>query len=405
MKIFTIAWRNLWRKPWRTVISSGSIFFGVLLSTFMTSMQYGSYESMINNVVKFYSGYMQIFTEDYHENKTINNTFIFNGSIKQIIEDEPKVTNYTPRLEYFSLASSENLTKGSIIIGIDPIRENMVTGLKKWVEKGRYLSKDDDAVLIATDLAKYLNVGVGDTIVLYGQGYHGVLAAGIYPVKGILNFPSPELNKQFIYMPLNSCQQLFSAPNRLSSLVLMLHDNYQLPSALSHLKSKIKPPFMIRSWEELQPGLVQMIEGDKAGGLFMKSILYLIITFGILGTILMMVSERKRELGVMIAIGMQRYLLSRILFIETFFIGLLGAAAGIIVSIPITYYYYLNPVPLEGDAAKTMIDMGIEPYMYFSIQPDIYYVQAVVVFIITLFIAVYPVIKAYTLSLTSALRS
>lgn len=404
MKNIIMAWRNLWRKPWRTVITSGSIFFGVLLSTFMTSMQYGSYETMISNVVKFYSGYMQIFTVEYHENKTINNTFVLNDSIKEIIESEKGITYYTPRLEYFSLASSEEITKGSMVIGVDPDGENQVTGLKKWVRDGSYLNNDENGVLVATDLAKYLKVRVGDTIVLYGQGFHGVMAAGVYPVKGILEFPSPELNKQFIYMTLTASQELFSAPDRLSSIVIMVEDNYHMPRILKHLKKEIRSPFMVMSWKELQPELVQMIDGDKAGGLFMKSLLYIIITFGILGTILMMVSERKRELGVMIAIGMQRAKLGTILFFETIFIGIIGAVAGILVSIPITYWYYLNPIPLVGDAAKTMMEMGIEPFMYFSIQPDIYYVQALIVFIITLLISIYPMIKSFTLKLTTALH-
>jgi len=405
MKLIIIAWRNLWRKPWRTIITSGSIFFGVLLSAFMTSMQYGSYESMISNVVKFYSGYMQIFTEEYHDNKTINNTFILNDSIKSIIDNEDGITHYTPRLEYFSLASSNEITKGSIIIGVDPSGEDDVTGLKKWVKEGSYLDNNSDGVLVAVELAKYLQLGVGDTIVLYGQGYHGVMAAGVYPVRGILEFPSPELNKQFIYMTLTNTQELFSAPDRLSSIVLMVEDNYHLPHVLRNLNKEIKLPYMVMSWMELQPELVQMIDGDKAGGYFMKSLLYIIITFGILGTILMMVSERKRELGVMIAIGLQRTKLSVILFFETFFIGVLGALSGLLVSIPICYYYFINPIPLTGDAAKTMIDMGIEPFMYFSMQPDVFYTQAFVVFIITMAISVYPIIKSYTLKLTSALRA
>lgn len=405
MKNVIIAWRNLWRKPWRTVITSGSIFFGVLLSAFMTSMQYGSYEAMISNVVQFYSGYMQIFTEEYHENKTINNTFILNDSLKSIIDNEKGITHYTPRLEYFSLASSNEITKGSVVIGVDPEGENRVTGLKKWVKQGSYFDDKSNGVLVAIELAKYLKVGVGDSIVLYGQGFHGVMAAAVYPVAGILEFPSPELNKQFIYMTLQSCQELFSAPDRLTSVVLMVEDNYHLPPTLKHLKKEIKKPYMVMSWQELQPELVQMIDGDKAGGLFMKSLLYIIITFGILGTILMMVSERKRELGVMIAIGMQRARLGAILFFETFFIGVIGALAGILVSIPLTYWYYLNPIPLTGDAAKTMIEMGIEPFMYFSIQPDVYYIQALVVFIITMLISIYPIIKSFTLNLTSALRS
>ncbi len=405
MKLIVIAWRNLWRKPWRTIITSGSIFFGVLLASFMTSMQYGSYEAMISNVVKFYSGYMQVFTEDYHENKTINNTFILGDSLRSIIDNQKGITHYTERLEYFSLASSEEITKGTIIIGVDPDAENKVTGLKKWVKEGQYLTNDSDGVLVGKDLAIYLQIGLADSVILYGQGYHGVMAAGVYPVIGILDFPSPELNKQFIYMPLNHAQKLFSAPDRLTSLVLMVEDNYHLPPVFKDLKEKIDSPMMIMSWDELQPELVQMIEGDKAGGVFMKALLYIIITFGILGTILMMVSERKRELGVMIAIGMQRTRLSVILFFETFFIGLIGSIAGFIVSIPLCYYYFLNPIPLTGDTAKTMENMGIEPFMYFSMQPDAFYSQAIIVFVITMAISIYPIIKSFTLNLTTALRA
>jgi ABC-type lipoprotein release transport system permease subunit len=185
----------------------------------------------------------------------------------------------------------------------------------------------------------------------------------------------------------------------------MVEDHYHLPAALKHLKKEIKPPYLVKSWAELQPELVSMIEGDRAGGIVMKGILYMIITFGIFGTILMMISERSRELGVMIAIGMQRFRLGSILFLETLYMGILGAAAGILVSIPIVYYYFLNPIPLTGDAGKTMIDMGIEPFMYFSIQPEVFYTQAITVFIITLVIALFPIYKSFTLKLTKALRA
>lgn len=405
MKNIIMAWRNLWRKPWRTIITSGSVFFGVLFTAFMTSMQFGSYESMIDNVVKFYSGYMQVFTEEYNENKTINNTFELSDSLLNIIQSEKEITSYSPRLEYFTLTSSKELTKGAVIIGIDPELENKVTNLKKWVSNGEYLEKDDKGVLVAIDLAKYLNIKVGDTLVLYGQGYHGVMAAGLYPVKGILKFPSPELNKQFVYMELKTCQEFFSAPNRLTSMVMMVEDHYHLPAALKHLKKEIKSPYMIKSWAELQPELVSMIEGDRAGGVVMKGILYMIITFGIFGTILMMISERSRELGVMIAIGMQRLRLGSILFLETLFMGVLGAVAGISASIPLAYYFYKNPIPLTGDAGQTMIDMGIEPYMYFSMQPQVFYTQAITVFVITLVIALFPIYKSFTLKLTKALRA
>ena len=405
MNNLNIAWRNLWRNSRRSIITMASVFFGVILSTLMTSMQYGSYDAMIDNVVKFYSGYAQIFTEAYHENKTINNTFELTDSIYNIAKETPQVINIAPRLEYFALASSEELTKGAMIIGIDPEKENKVTDVKKWVETGQYLEQGDKGVLIAIDLANYLKVKVGDTLILYGQGYHGVTSADLFPIRGILNFPMPELNKQLVYMDLATCQNYFGADNMITSLVIMVEDHYDLTKAMRHLKSKIKSPLMVMSWDELQPELVQMIEADRAGGVFMKLILYMVIAFGIFGTIIMMMAERIRELGVTIAIGMQRFKMGTILFIETILTGIVGTLIGIIGSIPVISYFFNNPIKLTGDAAQTMIDMGIEPYFYFSWNPQVFYNQALVVFLITIIIGIFPVYKALNLKVNQALRA
>jgi ABC-type lipoprotein release transport system permease subunit len=406
MKDIILAWRNLWRNKRRTLITSASIFFGVIFSTLMTSLQYGSYEAMIDNIVKFYTGYAQVFTEEYHENNTINNSFQLSDSLINIVKETNGVTHFAPRLEYFSLASSNEITKGAVVIGINPEQENQITNLKKWVHEGNYLEhNNDNGILVAIDLAKYLKIKIGDTLVLYGQGFHGMMAAGKYPVKGILKFPSPELNKQFVYMALHTSQELFSADNRITSLVIMVVDHYHLPKVMKRLKRKITSPFTVMSWDELQPELVSMIAADKAGGVVMKSILYLLISFGIFGTIVMMISERRREMGVMIAIGMQKTRLARLLFYETFFIGFLGAIGGLIGSLPLIGYFYKNPVPLTGDAAQTMIDMGIEPNMYFSIQPFVFYSQMITVFVITMVIAVFPVYKAFTIKVNTALRA
>jgi len=403
--IFSVAWRNLWRNSRRTMITLASVFFGVILSTLMTSLQHGSYDAMIDNVVKFYSGYAQIFTEDYDKNKTINNTYELHDTLIKKITNIPKVTSISPRLEYFALASSEEMTKGAVIIGINPEMENNVTNVQKWVESGEYLTEGDDGVLLAKNLAEYLHMEVGDTLILYGQGYHGVTAAGLYPVKGILNFPMPALNNQLIYLDINACQALFGAPGRVTSLIVMVEDHYDLPAVMNSLKNEINSPLMVKSWDEMQPELVQMIEADRAGGIFMKVILYMVIGFGIFGTIIMMIAERTRELGVTIAVGMQKTTMSWILFIETILTGLIGTAVGIVGSIPIISYFYNNPIGLTGDAAQTMIDMGIEPFFYFSWNLPVFYNQAIVVFILTMFIGIFPIYKVSRIKVNQALRA
>lgn len=400
-----LAWRNLWRNKWRTLITVASIFFGVLLSTFMSSMQEGSYSSMIDNIVKFYSGYIQIHNEEYWDSKTINNTFEAKPSLVNSIETVDEVTFYTPRLESFALASSEKITKGSMVIGIDPEKEDKVTGIAKWIDKGKYLTQKDNGVLLGVDLAKYLNIAVGDTLVLIGQGYHGVSAAGKYPVKGLLKFSNPALNKQTVYMELSVCQELYTAENRLTAMVVMVEDQYDLNKAMKELKTKIPLPYSVMSWNEMHPEILQLVEADRAGGTFMKAILYLLIAFGIFGTVMMMIMERRREMGVMVAIGMQKYKLSTLLFYETLLIGLVGVLAGFAGSIPLIAYFLNHPIELTGDAAQTMIDMGIEPFMYFSWMPKVFYDQVITIFAITAVIAIYPIIVSQSMKVHMALRA
>jgi len=148
-----------------------------------------------------------------------------------------------------------------------------------------------------------------------------------------------------------------------------------------------------------------MVEADRAGAVIMKAILYIIIGFGILGTIMMMIAERRREMGVMIAIGMQRYKLAIVLFFETIYIGFIGVLVGFIISVPIIAYYYHNPIQITGDAGKMYSDMGFEPFFYFSWLPSVFYNQVITVFVITAFISIYPMITAGRMKIHLALRA
>jgi len=405
MENLKIAWRNLWRNKKRTLITVASIFFGVLLSTLMSSMQEGSYSSMVDNVVKFYSGYLQVQNEEYWDEKTINNTFTPTMELYKKIEGTKGVTNFAPRLESFALASSDEITRGSILFGIVPEEEENVTGVSKWLSEGEYLKSNDKGILLASGLANYMKINVNDTLVLLGQGYHGVSAAGKYPVRGLISLPNPDLNRQVIYMELNNAQEFFTADNLITSLVIMVEDPYDLPHANRVLKKEISSPYTVMTWDEMQPEIVQMIEADRSGAVVMKGVLYIIIGFGILGTITMMLSERLREMGVMVAIGMQRVKLGIILFYETILIGFVGVISGFVASIPVISYLFKNPVELTGDAAKTMIDMGIEPYMYFSWLPSVFYNQVITVFIITALIGILPLIRTFRLNVSQALRA
>ncbi|HKJ80147.1 MAG TPA: FtsX-like permease family protein [Prolixibacteraceae bacterium] len=468
-----LAWRNIWRNKRRTLITAASIFFAVLIAILMRSFQLGSYDNMIDNFVESYSGYIQVQHNDFWEKKSINNTIEYTDSLRENIENHNNVEAVFPRLEAFALASSGNSTKGAIVMGIIPEKENEMTrAADKIVKyrltdavidslernqnlpaelmdrikesrdksftgeenlslhlqlddfdnatnylsiitsyaqfKGEYIKAGEKAVLVADKLAKYLNLTVGDTLILISQGFHGISASGLFPVKGIISLPNPELNRSFIYMPLATAQDFYSAINRITSLAINVKDNdyKQIVQTRDAIKSGLnKTEFAVMDWKEMNPELVQQIESDNISGQMMLGILYLIIAFGIFSTVLMMTAERQREFGVMIAIGMQKIKLAAIVVIELIFIGFIGIISGMLASIPGILFGHANPIRLTGEMAESMESFGMEAVMPFALIDTYFFNQGLVVIVIILLVIIYPVYSITNIKEVDALRA
>ena len=405
MNYFKVAWRNIWRNRSRTLITVLAIVMAVFLSTVMTSMQEGTYSKMIDNMVKFYSGYLQIHQPDYWDNKTINNTFVPTDSLLSLVENTKGVTDVAVRLESFTLLSTGENTKGSALIGIDPVMENKLTNLSHWIDTGTYLKLGDDGILVAYNLAKSIKANVGDTLVLLSQGYHGVTAAGLFPIRGILKFASPQLNSLGAYIDLGQARKFYSADHLATSVVIMIENGNELHAVKKDLQRSLGDKYAVQTWDEMQPELKQMIQADRSGGIIMKAILYVIIGFGIFGTVIMMISERKRELGVMVAVGMQKGRLAIIMILETIFIGMVGIIIGFAISLPVILAFLHHPLPLSAEAAKAYENFGLEPAMFFSADSIIFVRQIAIVFLLTIVIGLYPMFKVLFLKLSNSLRS
>jgi ABC-type lipoprotein release transport system permease subunit len=469
---FKIAWRNLWRNRRRTIITSASIFFAVFFAVIMRSYQLGSYDHMINNFIESFTGYLQVQNVKYQDNPLIDNSFDYNDSIAIAISEIDKVVSVTPHLESFTLASSGTQTKGVAVIAIDPVKEKNFsdpeTKLVKYritdetaqrlkdagvipdevldkvkkslgrsysssarlelelrlsdedkalcmpeirrfseVENG-FLANDDQGILVSDRLASYLKVAIGDSVILMGQGYHGVSATGIFPVRGILKMPSPEIDNKLIIMTIPAAQKFFDAEGKITSLVVNLTDksNRTIKTAKARINSLLPDEnTTAKTWYELNPILYQQIQGDSQSGMAMLGILYFIIFFGIFGTVLMMVSERKREFGVLVSIGMQKKKLKRVVTIEMLLLGAIGLVCGLLASMPLILYFYYYPVVLKGDMANMMEDWGWDAVMPTAWFGPYFYWQAVIVALMVVLATIYPLRKIGKLIEIEALKS
>ncbi len=471
MNNLKLAWRNLWRNRRRTLITSASIFFAVFFALFMRSLQLGTYDHMYKNAIESYTGYIQVQHVDFWDEKTVDNTFAYDQQLEEQVMADENVKATIPRFESFALASNGPQTKGVLVMGVDPEKEKhlskvtdklvkyrlnaaslerikqdpnlpeKVKELAPLFENSAYTTasrlqldlgiSDKDAAQwmpeieaytrfengnialgepgawVGDKLSNYLQLGIGDTIVLISQGYHATTAAGKYEIKGIVKLPLPDIDNKIVYLPLDICQRLYNAEGNLTSLALAVNDNKDraIAGTVKRISGAISGEKRVMEWREMNEVMVSQMDADDKGGQIMLGILYLVIAFGIFGTVLMLTAERKREFGVLVAIGMQKKKLSTVMTLEMLLIGLLGLLAGVTVASIIIIYGVNNPIIFKGEVAKMFEEYGMEPKMAFW-TIDTYYISQILIVLAMVLLAIgYPLRKISRMKVVNALRA
>ena len=399
-----LAWRNLWRQKRRTVLTSMALALALFLSLLTRSFQEGSYSANIENAAKFYTGLIQLQHPDFYTSNSIDDVLPETQAFIQPVFDASSVTRALPRLESVALAASGERSKGVMVLGVEPEQEDAYSNISSRLIAGTFINRSDKSVLIGESLASYLQLKVGDELVLYGQGYRGQTAAGLFPVVGILHFPLQQLDSQLVYMPLTAAQQLYSTQGLVTSWVLDIAELKQLDETVSQLKASFEPKTVVKDWQELSPELAQQILMDKASGIFLVYVLYGIVGFGLFATILMMTLERQREFAVMLATGMLRRKLASLILLESFFIACSGVIFGILISTPVLVYFYFNPIELTGEAAQLMRDYGFEPILPVLIDAQLVTNQIITVLTLMLLCLVYPIFRILKLNVARGLK-
>lgn len=404
MLMFKMAWKNMWRNRHRTAITMAAILFAVVLSVLTSSLKTGIFDNLIRNMVGYYSGYIQIHKKGYWEEQVLDNIFSASTKTEKIALSDLGISAITPRLESFALVSSGLNTKGCLVAGISPLTENRITGLRSRVISGNYLNPDDHSVMIAEGLQKRLGVQLNDTIVLLGQGYHGATAAGKYRIGAIMKFGSPELNDKALFMELSNAQELYAAEGMISSYVLSIRNPDKLNHSAQLIQRELGDAYEVMTWEQMMPDIRQHIRSDTANMQIVQGILYLLICFGIFSTLLMMMAERKFELGMLVAIGMNKWKLATMLMAESVLTVLGGCIMGILISIPAVYYLNRFPIRITGDAARAYEKFGFEPIFPASVNSEHFIGQGLNVLFIGLMLSLYTVYRVWKLDPVTAMR-
>ena len=387
--LIKLAWRNIWRNKKRSLITISAIFIAVFLNIMLRALQLGMYDNMINNVVGSYSGYIQIHSKGFWDEQIVDNSFSLDKDFLNEIENIDGVSNTLQRIQSGSLASLSDLSKFVFVTGIEPSKESSLTNWEKRLIDGQLLTEESKSLNIGKGVAKYFDLKIGDTLVLIGQGYHGMQAVGAYPVSGILDLKNPTLNKISVFMTLSNAQDFLSAQNMITHLILNKQKNKDEDAIALNVKNLIDDEvYEVMTWREMLPELEQLIKADSAGGLIMVFILYMIVTFGIFGTVLMMTQERKYEFGVLVSIGMKKIRLIKTMIYETILLSSVGAILGIALSRPVIIF--LSPIKFPEEQAQMFENLGFEAVIPLMSTYDIPLTHGFIIFFISLIVCLYP---------------
>ena len=425
MKIIFIAWRNIWRNKRRTAITIASVSAALFFALIMRSFQDGSYERMIYNYVHSYTGHIQIHSDGYFDNQSIDNAFEYNDSIKELIEVDG-VEKTMLQITSGGSVSYKNISKFTSIIAGNP-EQDLGENLIKNIVCGEVLKNNDNAILIAEGLAKYLKIitydtictiyendtlyeqkarMIADSVVIISQGMYGESAYGLFRVKGVIKYPDPKMNKAMIYMPLQAAQTFLTAENMITSIAIVLENEHMQNAIVNYYDSTFQSPlYEVMTWQQMNQELIQQIESDKKSGILMIGILYIIIGFGIFGTIVMMTAERLREFAIMIALGMKKTKLILQFCFEMLYMGILGVLVGILAAIPVLVYYVYNPIQFTGEMAAMIEEFGMEAIMPVSFNLQLFIDHGILVFVLFAVSTLYTIAKIRKLDVISAIRN
>ncbi len=402
-----MAWRNLWRHWRRTWLTVGAMIFSNGLLIFAMSLQFGSYDMMIDNSLQAFSGHLQLQHPRYLEEPKMRYAVDDIAELAERLRRELGLDNISARAVGFALASSNERSYGLQIIGADPAHEPLVSTLPGLVKQGRYLEPGTPGeIVIGAVLARNLKAGLGDELTFIGSGFDDSFAAGIVTVVGIFESGVADLDRAVAQVDLGYFQDVFAMQDRGHSLAVRaqhIDDVESLQLQIGELLDADKS-LSLRHWDELQPGLRQAIQADMASNSFMYIVLVVLVAFSVLNTQLMSVLERTREFGTMMALGLQPTRLARLVMLETALMTALGLVLGIAVGLAINLYMSRVGFSYPGmDEVALKFNLPERIYPAFTILSMTLGPAAVAIG--SLLAALYPALRLYLLTPIDAMRA
>ncbi len=406
--ILLMAWRNIWRHPTRSLVVIGAVALGIWAAISLTGFVSGMMRSYVNNAVEQVTSHVQFHDPAFARAYAVESTLPDASGLETFLQAEERLRAFSMRsLSQGMIASSRN-TRAALIKGVDPEREAVLTGLDQQLTEGAYLSEAGrNPILLSEELASRLGVHLGSRVVLTFQNLEGDITAAAFRICGLYRSGNSALDKMQVYVRRGDLNTLLSgsteASNDLAHEAAVLLENGQDLESRTAAWREALPAYSVRNYRELSPDINLYENQLDSIALIYLAIILLALVFGIINTMLMAVLERLRELGMLMAIGMDKARVFGMIVTESVLLGLAGMPIGLLLGLGTITWLGQHGLDLSL-YADSLAGYGMDPVIYFEVEPILYAQVGIGVTLTCIAAAIYPAWKAVRLQPVEALH-
>lgn len=402
--IWSISWKNIWRNKVRSGVVLSAITLGLTAGIFSSAFFTGMVNQRVEQAISNEISHIQIHYKDFRETTELKYYITGSSEKADSIEKIPHVKGVSKRIVIYSMVASAETAAGVKITGVVPEDESKVTGLHGKMIAGAYFEGvKRNPVVIGKKLAEKLKVKVRSKVVITFQDLDKNITGGSFRVAGIFETANTGFDENNIYVRFSDLARLTDMPEDACHEIAILIDDNKQTLAVDNRVKKMFPGLEVLNWKEISPEMSYLTEMmDLYNYIFIVIILFALL-FGIINTMLMVVLERRKELGMLLAIGMSRVRVFMMIMLETVLLSLTGGVLGIILGGLVSEFFGKHPINLSR-WAEGYSQLGYDTVVYTHIESGNFVVIAVMVVITGIIAALYPAYKALKYDPAEALR-
>ncbi len=404
--IFSIAWRNVWRNKLRSLVIMLAVIFGLLGGVFSVALMNGMMEQMITSTIQTQLSNIQIHNPEYLKNNEVEYDIPDAAEMVSEISKMDEVQAVSPHIKAQAMASTAATGTGVMIIGIEPEQEKQVTTIHEHLIDGSYFDHEksrSQPILVGKDLAHKLNAGIGNKVVITIQNMENVITYGAFRIIGIYETHNSNFDESNVFVRKKDLATLidFKADNA-TEIMVRLEQNKETEIMAKELNQKY-PDLKVQTWMQIRPEF-ELFNSWTEQMLYLFLVLILFgLAFGIVNAMLMAVMERVKEIGMLMAVGMNKRKVFSMIMLETIFLSITGGIIGILGGWALVEHFGRTGIDLSI-VSEGLQAVGYASIAYPSVDPSYYFIVGIMVIITAIIASIYPARKALKLKPAEAVR-